>query len=408
MTQLRNLSTRKNSNDIPKGWRFITLEEVGSIVSGLTYSPTDIDENGTLVLRSSNIKDGVLEFNDNVYVNTNSLNFNSVQENDILICVRNGSKSLIGKNALISKEAEGVAFGAFMAVFRSSHSKYLFQLFDTDLYKNQVHKNLGATINSINGNDLKKFLFPLPSLPEEIKIVSTLSKWDQAISITQKLINELKLRNKGLAQQLLSGEKRLKGRQGEWEEYKISELFELANRHIEWDENQSCKLVSIRRRYGGIFFRGSFLARDIKVKKLKQILTDDFLISKRQVSHGAWAMVPKEFDGFLVSDEYDCLKIKSRDALNSHFWSYFIMQNYMTWHAFLDSIGVHIEKLIFHYRQFKKRIVRIPPLGEQMAIASVLSDAHKEMKLYQQQLDSLKEQKKGLMQKLLTGEIRTI
>lgn len=264
----------------------------------------------------------------------------------------------------------------------------------------------GTKQQSYNGSIARKLPLILPPLSEQQKIAEVLGIWDKAISSTQKLLDKLQLRNKGLSQQLLTGKKRLKGFGGEWKEYKVADLFQLVNRHIQWDENHSYNLVSIRRRHGGLFFRGTFEAREIKVKKLKRIETNDFLISKRQVSHGAWAVVSNRYDSHLVSDEYDCLAIKNKEKLDSNFWTFYCQQPRLTHYAFLDSIGVHIEKLIFHYRQFKKRVVRIPELKEQVAITSVLTEAGKELLLYQQQLTYLKEQKKGLMQKLLTGEIR--
>src|SRR5690606_5656442 len=114
---------------IPEDWEVKKLGELGKVLNGLTYSPNDIKEDGTLVLRSSNIQNGELSFEDNVYVNTDNLKFNPVKENDILICVRNGSKNLIGKNAIITKEFEGFAFGAFMSIYRSKLNKYLFHFF---------------------------------------------------------------------------------------------------------------------------------------------------------------------------------------------------------------------------------------------------------------------------------------
>lgn len=266
--------------------------------------------------------------------------------------------------------------------------------------------NTGTAQPKLNKDICTKIPIPLPPLPEQQKIAEILSTWDTAISTTQKLIAQLQLRNKGLAQQLLTGKKRLRGFEGEWEEYKVSDLFQMVNRHIDWDDNAFYNLVSIRRRHGGVFFRGSFQGKEIKVKKLKRIQAGDFLISKRQVSHGAWAVITNSFDSFLVSDEYDCLVIKNKEKLTSNFWTFYCQQPKMTHYAFLDSIGVHIEKLIFHFRQFKKRPLKVPDFHEQLAIASVLEEAAKELKLNQQKLDTLKQQKKGLMQKLLTGEVR--
>ncbi|MGL5935363.1 MAG: restriction endonuclease subunit S, partial [Cetobacterium sp.] len=176
------------------------LGEIGEIISGLTYSPNDVVEEGILVLRSSNVQDRTLKFEDNVYVNVKI--YNPVKENDILICVRNGSKKLIGKNALITKESEGLAFGAFMSIFRSSINKFIFQYFDTPEYKENVYINLGATINSINGNDLKKFKINLPSFPEQEKIGNFLSSIDSKIQIVEKKLSLMKDYKNGLLQKM--------------------------------------------------------------------------------------------------------------------------------------------------------------------------------------------------------------
>jgi len=191
----------ENGKDYPK-WEEKRLGEVGNIISGLTYSPNDIHENGVLVLRSSNVQDRRLTFDDNVYVNVSPSDFNPVMENDILICVRNGSKNLIGKNALIDKKNIGIAFGAFMTVYRSDFNCYLFHYFDTDNYKNEVHKNLGATINSINGSDLKKFKVPFPSNDEQRKIANFLSAIDTKIETVTNQITQTQTFKKGLLQQM--------------------------------------------------------------------------------------------------------------------------------------------------------------------------------------------------------------
>ena len=109
-------------------WTKKTLGQLGELVSGLTYSPDDIRETGLLVLRSSNIKNNVIALNDNVYVRTDISGANLSLENDILICVRNGSKALIGKNAIIPKnlpcEYRAVA-GRLNLSFNSSNQRLM-------------------------------------------------------------------------------------------------------------------------------------------------------------------------------------------------------------------------------------------------------------------------------------------
>jgi type I restriction enzyme S subunit len=196
----QTLRFKKDDGSDFEDWEVKMLGEVGEIINGLTYSPKNINEKGVLVLRSSNVKNRALKFNDNVFVLTDS--FNPVMKNDILICVRNGSKRLIGKNVIIDKETEGVAFGAFMTVYRSAFNSFLYHWFDTDEYKKEVHKNLGATINSINGSDLKKFKVPFPSKEEQQKIANFLSSIDKSIDNMTNQIDDSVIFKKGLLQKM--------------------------------------------------------------------------------------------------------------------------------------------------------------------------------------------------------------
>lgn len=185
-------------------WEIKELNELGDLINGLTYSPTDVRKDGLLVLRSSNIQNGMIDLKDCVYVRTDIKGANLSKPNDILVCVRNGSKALIGKNAIISKNVPIATHGAFMTVFRTKIPEFVFQLFQTDLYNNQVMAGLGATINSINGKDLLKYKFPIPKNPrEQQKIASCLSTLDQIIAAQSEIIEQLKQHKKGLMQRLL-------------------------------------------------------------------------------------------------------------------------------------------------------------------------------------------------------------
>lgn len=215
-------------------WNKTTLGKVGTVVNGLTYSPDDVSDDGVLVLRSSNVQGGRLTFRDNVFVKVADGQFNPVQQNDILVCVRNGSKNLIGKNALITKEAEGVAFGAFMTIYRSDSNLFLYQWFGTHHYKKQVHQNLGATINSINGSDLRKFKLVIPADPaEQQKIADFLGSVDVWLDNLRQQKAALETYKRGMLQKLFTQQIRFKDVNGkdfsEWQEKKLGQLGKFAS-----------------------------------------------------------------------------------------------------------------------------------------------------------------------------------
>lgn len=184
-------------------WVEKKLSEIGVLVNGLTYSPNDVSTEGILVLRSSNVQNSTISLEDNVYVNKTINEVNPIKLGDILICVRNGSKSLIGKNALIRKDMPNATHGAFMTVFRSQQFEFVYQLFQSDLFFKQVHTDLGATINSINGRNLLNYKFVITKNPlEQQKIASVLSSVDELIVAQREKIEALKEHKKGLMQGL--------------------------------------------------------------------------------------------------------------------------------------------------------------------------------------------------------------
>jgi type I restriction enzyme S subunit len=183
-------------------WDEKTLSHLGELISGLTYSPDDVRDEGLLVLRSSNVQNGMIVFDNNVYVRVDIKGPNPSKPNDILICVRNGSKSLIGKNALIPDGIPLCTHGAFMTVFRSDSARFIIQLFQTEAYEKQVAADLGATINSINGNQLKKYKFFVPEPAEQLHIADCLASLDALIAAQTQKLAALKIQKKGLMQQL--------------------------------------------------------------------------------------------------------------------------------------------------------------------------------------------------------------
>lgn len=199
--------------EIPEDWEVKSLGEIAETFTGLTYSLEKVYEHGTLVLRSSNIKNEQLCFEDNVFVQMSIPERAFVKENDILICVRNGSKALIGKSAIITKAAVGMAFGAFMIVLRSSiiNQNYLLYIWQSDFVQKQVTDNLGATINQITNADFKKFnVIISPDKEEQTAIANVLSSMDKEIETLNSKLEKYRNLKTAMMQKLLTGKIRLR------------------------------------------------------------------------------------------------------------------------------------------------------------------------------------------------------
>jgi type I restriction enzyme S subunit len=195
---------------IPEDWSVERLGEMGEALIGLTYSPANVQPDGLLVLRSSNIADGRLSFEDNVFIKMEVPDKIIVREGDILICVRNGSRDLIGKCAKIDKHAAGMTFGAFMAVFRTDFHDFVLQQFQSDIVERQIHAHLGATINQITNGSLNSFRIPLPpTVAEQISIATILSDMDTEIATLEDRLTKARQIKRGMMQELLTGKTRL-------------------------------------------------------------------------------------------------------------------------------------------------------------------------------------------------------
>ena len=204
--------------EIPAGWEVKPLKYIGKSIIGLTYSPNDLcDVNqGTLVLRSSNLFEGKVKYGEkeNVYVKTKISDKLTAKENDILICSRNGSRDLIGKCALISKDDKGHSFGAFTTVFRSDINPYIFCILNSSIFKALSGLFLTSTINQLTIGNLNSIFVPLPSVDEMTAIKEYINnfsiKIDTAISLKEKEIEKLKEYKSTLINSAVTGKIKIK------------------------------------------------------------------------------------------------------------------------------------------------------------------------------------------------------
>ena len=172
--------------DVPKGWVWTILGEIAESNIGLTYKPSDICNDGVPVYRSNNIQGVKIDTTDLVRVQTTILDKQFLKEGDLLICARNGSRRLVGKNAIIRKLTEKTAFGAFMAVCRSKYNPWLHLLLQTSYFDKYLDESNSTAINQVTQSMLLALNTPLPPLAEQQRIVAEIERWFALIDIIEQ------------------------------------------------------------------------------------------------------------------------------------------------------------------------------------------------------------------------------
>ena len=185
----------------PKGLEKVLLSDIAEYFNGLTYSPDNVTNDGTIVLRSSNIQNSQLDFADTVRVNSSIKDKLFVKDNDILMCSRNGSARLVGKVALIKNLSEPMTFGAFMMIIRSRYYPYLMTYFQMDAFRRQIATGATTTINQITGNMLNKISLPLPNMADINEFATFVEQTDKSKLAIQQSLDKLELLKKSLMQE---------------------------------------------------------------------------------------------------------------------------------------------------------------------------------------------------------------
>lgn len=191
-----------------------------------------------------------------------------------------------------------------------------------------------------------------------------------------------------------------------WQKLSLEKCLNIEARKAYIQDNQEYDLVTVKRSRGGVIRREHLKGKDISVKSQFYIKEGDFLISKRQIVHGACGLVPKELSGSIVSNEYCVLTGKSGFYLP--YMEFLSESLYFQQTCFHSSIGVHIEKMIFKLDSWFKWPFNIPPLSEQKRIVKILSTWDKAISVTEKLLANSQKQKKALMQQLLTGKKRLL
>ena len=186
-----------------EGWEECFLKDIAKYSIGLTYKPSDVCDDGTIVLRSSNIQGGKLDLNDKVRVNTKIKEELYVQNGDILMCSRNGSARLVGKVCIIPELKEKMTYGTFMMVIRSAYNPLLYHYFDTGLFRSQIKHGEANMINQITRYMLDEVKLFLPPLSEQQSIVATLDSLKSKVDSLQENYEKISKECDALKQAML-------------------------------------------------------------------------------------------------------------------------------------------------------------------------------------------------------------
>jgi len=378
-------------------WEKTSLGEIGETLIGLTYSPKDVVENGgTIVFRSSNIQNGMIDYSDLVRVNKSIKERIITKENDILVCARNGSTRLIGKNTLLKKSDSGNTFGAFMMIYRSEDNDIVHPILSTRRYFSQVSENLGARINQITTSDLNSFEFNLPNNPEEKRKIGKLFQLiNERIATQNKIIEDLKKLKSAISVKLLSGNFTTCNIE-DWRITTLGDITENFNRRNK--DSVSYPMYSVTNALGFSPQNEVFDGKEIKDEDIsiyKIIYKGEFAYNPARINVGSIGRYDNDTP-CMISSLYIC--IRPTADIDSDWLFHVLKSDRMIYqYGLFGEGGVRI---YLFYPNFSRIKVLVPPIGIQKEISSVLTllgqKLHQEIKM----LNEYQRQKKHLLSRM--------
>lgn len=392
---------------IPQDWEEKKLGDIAEInprngeitsqfVTFLTMS--DISEHGGI------IKENIIP---NISLKPG---FTSFKKGDIIIakitpCFENG------KGALLDNITEEYGFGSTeFHVIRSRQCNH-FIYFHTISYA--FRKRLESQMTGSAGqkrvpaDSVSSYKLPVPPLPEQQKIAEVLGTWDKAIEKQSQLIKKLELRKKGLMQQLLTGKKRLPGFNGEWKKVAFSSVIEKISNGYVYDVNSigSVPITRIETISKGFidYTKVGYVQYVEELEKYKLRKGDILFSHINSIAHiGKVAIFKSDKE---LYHGMNLLLIRAKESMNKNYLYYFLSST-IARKKVRSFAKQAVNQASVNTDELKKWTIYIPEVAEQNSIAEVLTAADHEIELAQQKLELLRQQKRGLMQQLLTGKKR--
>ena len=385
-------------------WEQRKFPEFVSFYNGLTYTPNDIQEMGTLVLRSSNVKNGEIVDADNVYVNDKVATSENVQVGDIIVVVRNGSRALIGKHAQIKASMPNTVIGAFMSGIRSGQSSFVNALLDTSAFENEIAKNMGATINQITGYMFSKMEFMVPSEEEQQQIGQYFSNLDHLITLHQRKCDETKKLKKFMLQKMFpkknekKPEIRFAGFTDDWEQRKFPEFVSFYNGLTytpnDIQEMGTLVLRSSNVKNGEIVDADNVYVND-KVATSENVQVGDIIVVVRNGSRaliGKHAQIKASMPNTVIGAFMSGIRSGQSSFVNA------LLDTSAFENEIAKNMGATINQITGY--MFSKMEFMVPSEEEQQQIGQYFSNLDHLITLHQRKCDEIKEIKKFMLQNM--------
>lgn len=398
---------------VPSGWEENTLIALLDKIIDYRGQSVPKAESGVPLITARNVRFGHLDFTSQEYVNEDHyegwMTRGIPRPGDILFTTEAPLGMVcrypeVGKYAVAQRTVT-------LRVSNKLHSDFLlYTLLSERGQRSIANRSSGSTAKGIKSSELKKIKIAYPpSIPEQQKIAKILSTWDKAINTTEALIDNSKQQKKALMQQLLTGKKRFSGFEGEWEDI---ELGHICHRVTEKNKGQSTNVVTISAQQGLIrqeeFFKKSVASAT---------LDNYFILKKGQFAYnksyskgypmGAIKRLNR-YEDAVVTSLYICFEVTQKFDTDIHFLEQYFESGLLN--RGLTKVAAEGGRahglLNVKPSDFMALKLKIPSYQEQHRIAAVLTNADKETELLEQQLAALKQEKKALMQQLLTGKRR--
>ncbi|HAS8478172.1 TPA: restriction endonuclease subunit S [Vibrio vulnificus] len=406
---------------VPNGWKSVRLNKLSEFVtSGSRDWAQYYSDKGSKFIRMTNLpRDGIyLKLEDLKFVDVKSDSADgkrtSLQYGDILISIT----AELGKIGWVPDNLGEAYINQHTALVRPKvskcDSKYIAYLLSSHTMNHRINRlNDSGAKAGLNLPTIRSIPLTIPPLPEQRKIAKILSTWDKAITTTERLIASSQQQKKSLMQQLLTGKKRLlnpetgKVFEGDWEEVRLSQLVKVTGGNAFKSEQFATqgipliKISNIKADYSVNVDSSVFIVEESKYEKFK-VKTGDVLIAMSGATTGKVGCY--RFNDFsYLNQRVGRFDPKKNKIIKPYLFQLLKLPK-VQHDILIDAVGGAQPNI--SNKDIERLKVKVPAIGEQQKIASVLTGADKEIELLEAKLAHLKEEKKALMQQLLTGKRR--